>query len=127
MDAANLAGLSLFEGLSDDELAKCASNFDEVEVLTGAKMTEKDDFGYSFFVVLSGSLAVERNGDEVARLGPGDSFGEQALLGGDRRNATVTALERTRVAKMMVWNVNDLLEQNEVLAARIQEIAESRD
>lgn len=126
MDAANLAGISLFDGLSDDELADCASSFDEVEVLTGTKMTEKDDFGYSFFVVLSGALSVERNGTEVARLGAGDSFGEQALLGDDRRNATVTALERTRVAKMMVWDVNELLEKNQVLAGRIQEIADSR-
>jgi CRP-like cAMP-binding protein len=126
MDAANLAEVSIFEGMSDAELADCAASFEELEVLTGTTMTEKDDFGYTFFVVLSGELAVERDGAEVARLGAGDSFGEQALLGGDRRNATVTALERTRLAKMMVWDMSELLEKNQVLAGRIQEIADSR-
>lgn len=126
MDAANLAGIALFDGMSDDELANCASHFDEVEVLTDSRMTEKDDFGYSFFVVLSGSVKVERDGAEVARLSAGDSFGEQALLGGDRRNADVVALERTQLAKMMVWDVNELMEKNATLAQRIQEIASSR-
>jgi hypothetical protein len=45
---------------------------------------------------------------------------------GDRRNATVVALERSRLAKMMVWDVNVLLAKNETLAKRIQELADSR-
>lgn len=126
MDASELSGVGLFEGLSDYELAECASHFEEVEVLTGAHMTEKDDFGYSFFVVLSGGVKVEHDGTELARLGAGDSFGEQALLSGDRRNATVVALERSRLAKMMVWDVNELLAKNETLAKRLQELADSR-
>jgi len=126
MDAENLAAIALFEGMSEDELADCASNFEEVEVLTGASMTEKDDFGYSLFVVLSGSVRVDVDGTEVAQLGAGDFFGEQALVSGDRRNATVVANERTSLAKMMVWDVNELMEKNETLANRIREVAESR-
>lgn len=126
MDAAELAGITLFDGMTDEELADCAASFEEVEVITDTRMTEKDDFGYSFFVVLSGSVRVERDGQEIARLDAGDSFGEQALLGGDRRNADVVALERTRLAKMMVWDWNELLEKNELLAQRIRDIADSR-
>ena len=126
MDAENLAGIGLFEGMSDDELHDCASQFEEVEVLTGAVMTEKDDFGYSLFLVLSGSVKVDVDGTEVAQLGAGDFFGEQALMSSDRRNATVVAKERSTLAKMMVWDVNELMEKNPTLANRIRQVAESR-
>lgn len=126
MDAEGLSEIPLFEGLTDEERAAWAAHFDEVEVLTNRHMTEKGDFGYSFFVVLSGAVQVKRDGVDVARLGPGDSFGEQALLSGDRRNASVIAVERTRLAKMMIWDLNELLATTPKLAQRIQEIAKSR-
>ena len=126
MDASKLKGMTLFDGLSDDELVDCASHFEEVEVLTGTHMTEKDDFGYSMFVVLEGGVSVLRDGTEIAALGPGEFFGEQALANNDRRNATVVASEHTTLAKMMVWDVNELMAKHEVLAQRIREVAESR-
>ena len=126
MDAANMAGIALFEGIDGEELTDLASSFEEIEVLTDTRMTEKDDFGYSLFVVLSGSVRVEVDGSEVAQLGAGEFFGEQALVSGDRRNATVVANERTSLAKMMIWDVNELMEKNATLANRIREVAESR-
>jgi CRP-like cAMP-binding protein len=47
--------------------------------------------GYTFFVILEGTVDVDRDGERVESLGPGDFFGEMAILGSGRRNATVTA------------------------------------
>ena len=47
--------------------------------------------GSAFFVIAAGEAKVVRNKQEIARLGPGQFFGELAILGGGRRNASVVA------------------------------------
>ena len=51
------------------------------------------DIGHELFLVSEGAVTVERGGGEVARLGPGEFFGESALMSGARRNATVVAAD----------------------------------
>lgn len=126
MDVQELARAPLFEGMTDDEIAKSAEAFQPVRVLMGDRLTDQDDYGYSFFVVLAGQFEV-RSGDEVvARLGPGDHFGEVSLVNGTKRNATVRAVEGGRVAKIMTWNFQELLAEHPVLAERIRAAAEQR-
>lgn len=127
MDADALAGFELFAGFDQDALDRCAALFTEHRVLMGDHLTEKDDFGYSFFLVLDGEVKVTIDGNEVARLGPGDHFGEMALVRGDRRNAQVTATGAGRLAKMMAWDFNALTESHPVLAERLQAKAAERD
>jgi CRP-like cAMP-binding protein len=55
----------------------------------------------------------------VAELGPGDFFGEMALPDDGRRNADVVALERSHLAKMMVWDFQHLREAIPAVAERI--------
>ena len=99
----------------------------EHRVLMGQELTEEDDFGYSFFLVLSGSVKVTVAGAVVATLSAGDHFGEKALVSGERRNATVTATETCRLAKMMTWDFNELLAQHPSLARRLEEVAADRE
>lgn len=127
MDAQNLASFELFNGLDADELHSCGELFTEQRVLMGDQLTQEDDFGYSFFIVLDGRVAVKVDGQEVAQLGPGDHFGEVALVRGERRNATVSALESGRVAKMMTWDFNELMQNHPTLASRIEARAAERD
>ena len=54
-------------------------------------LAREGDIGHEFFVIDSGTAEVTRDGERIAELGPGDFFGEMALLEEDRRNATVTA------------------------------------
>lgn len=86
-----LSGLPLFEGLSTDELARVARSFEEKQASVGARLTLEGASGYSFFVIESGTVDVERGGQMLETLGPGSFFGEAAILTGERRNATVTA------------------------------------
>lgn len=126
MDAQTLAPIDLFAGLTADQLDGCSSLFTEQRVLMGEHLTDENEFGYSFFVVLDGHVKVLVDGQEVAALGPGDHFGERALVGGERRNATVTATETTRVAKMMTWDFAKLLDDHPELARRIEAKAAER-
>jgi len=86
-----LNGLPLFEGLSPEELTGVARSFEEKQVSAGARLTLEGASGYSFFVIESGTVDVERGGEMLETLGTGSFFGEAAILTGERRNATVTA------------------------------------
>jgi CRP-like cAMP-binding protein len=89
MDANNLDGISLFERLSADERAEVARQADEIDVEAGKRLVSEGRFGYEFFVIENGRAQVVRGEQQIAELGPGDFFGEMALLGDTTRNADV--------------------------------------
>jgi voltage-gated potassium channel len=86
-----LRALPLFASLSDAELERLGRAFEEKHVSPGAHLTLEGASGYSFFVIESGTVRVERDGQLLTTLSDGDYFGEAAILTGERRNATVTA------------------------------------
>jgi CRP-like cAMP-binding protein len=86
-----LRALPLFEMLSEDELAVVSRFFQERQASPGSRLTVQGASGYFFFVIEDGVVEVERDGLLLTTLGPGDFFGEMAILTGERRNATVTA------------------------------------
>jgi CRP-like cAMP-binding protein len=91
MDQARLQAVPFFSSLSKQDLATVAQQTDEVDVPAGRVLAREGDFGAEFFVIDSGTAEVTRGGERLAELGAGDFFGEMALLGEERRNATVTA------------------------------------
>jgi CRP-like cAMP-binding protein len=91
MEPGRLKAVPFFSGMSKNELAAVAQQTDEVDVAAGKVLTREGDFGEEFFLIDAGTAQVTRGGEPIAELGPGDFFGEMALLGEDRRNATVTA------------------------------------
>ena len=68
-----------------------AQQADELDVREGKVLTKQGDIGHEFFVIEEGTADVEQDGKRIAQMGPGDFFGELALLAEDRRTATVTA------------------------------------
>ncbi len=126
MDQQALQATALFEGMSEAEVEESAAAFEPKRVFMGEELTREGDFGYSFFVVLSGRVRVEIGGESVAELEAGDHFGEVALVNGDKRNATVKALETSELAKIMTWDFQELLETNPTLAGRLKAVAEER-
>ena len=126
MEASALQGIPLFDGLGPDELARCASLFQEAEILAGSGLAKEGDFAYKFFVVLDGEVEVLRDFEHVARLGAGDFFGEMGVVSGERRNARVVADTRTTVAWMMPWDFQQMTEELPTVAARIDEAIAER-
>ena len=92
-----LRGVSLFATLGRAELETVARLADEMEVPAGKVLMRQGETGQQMFVIASGSVLVERDGRELARLGPGDVVGEMALLSEGPRTATATAAEPTTV------------------------------
>lgn len=86
-----LSRIPLFAGCSDRDLEHLARAADRVRLPEGTRLTRQGDIGREAFVILSGSADVDRDGERVAEIGPGDVVGELALLDGGPRSATVTA------------------------------------
>jgi CRP-like cAMP-binding protein len=91
MDIKHLEGIGLFQGLSKDQLAEVARAADEIDVEAGKRLVSAGRFGYEFFVIENGTCEVVRGDEHLADLGPGDFFGEMAILGDTVRNADVVA------------------------------------
>lgn len=87
-----LAEVPLFAACSKKEIAQISRLMTTVPVGAGHVLTEQGHLGHEFVVILEGEASVTRDGHEVRRLGPGDHFGEIALLDDDHlRTATVVA------------------------------------
>ena len=86
-----LKRIPLFAACSKAELIEVALIADEREAHAGDKLTEEGQPGREFFVLVGGAAIVQRRGRKLAELGPGDWFGEIAILTFKPRTATVTA------------------------------------
>jgi CRP-like cAMP-binding protein len=73
----------------------------------------------AFFVIDSGEVAVTIHGKEIATLGPGDYFGEIALLTGSDRTATITATSDMVCWGMTPWDFRPLVESNSTIAWKL--------
>jgi len=86
----------LFEGLSRKQLARLAQLSDDLDMPAGAVLCKEGSRGQEFFVIVDGEAEVTKRGRRIATLGPGDFFGEFALLERVNRTATVTAVTPLR-------------------------------
>ena len=93
-----LAGLPAFAGFSRQELQKLSRRAVEIDVDAGKVLAREGEPGREFLIVLAGTAVASRDGQVLAHFGPGDTFGEIAVLDHSTRTATVTAETPMRVA-----------------------------
>ena len=90
--AEDLKRVPLFSGLSQRQLRRLAKDFTERRVPAGARLAKQGEMsGVAFFVIAEGEAAVIVDGTRVDTMGPGDHFGELAMIANAERTATVTA------------------------------------
>ena len=116
----DLADIALFDTLEPDERAAIAPWFEVEYVSHGVKLCGEGATGYSFFVLRDGAATVTINDIEVRTLGPGDFFGELAILGDGRRTATVTTDSPSKVLVLFGTEFRRLQQEHPEIAARIE-------
>ena len=104
-----LAGCPLFGGVSADDLAAIADRSLEVDFPADHVIARQGEIGTGFFVIVDGAVRVVRDGDELARLGPGDFFGEMSVIDGLPRVAQVVATSDTRCLALASWDFERLI------------------
>jgi CRP-like cAMP-binding protein len=109
----DLKAVPLFADLDNRQLKKLAARFRERSVGPGTKVTTEGEMsGVGFFVVGGGEAAVNVGGKDVGTLGPGDHFGELALVSESARTATVTATTELRLLEIPFWDFRDFAHAN---------------
>ncbi len=126
MDADRLQQLPLFRELTHREVERVARWADEVDVAAGRQLMEEGAFPHEFMVIESGTAEVLHDGKHLADLGPGDFFGEIALLAEHRRTATVTATSDLRIIVMHERDFRIMEDQMPDVAAKIRTVMSDR-
>jgi CRP/FNR family transcriptional regulator, cyclic AMP receptor protein len=90
-------GVPLFSAVSKRDLRAIVSAADEFDEPAGKVLVREGDLRRELFVLVSGTVSVSRGGRRLRTLGPGDFFGEIALLSGGPRTATVTVTSDVRL------------------------------
>ena len=119
-EATELLGrVPLFSGLDPRELETISRTVHERTFNAGDTVAEEGQGGVGFFVIKSGEAKVTVGGDEVRRLGPGDYFGEIALISEGTRTATVTAESELQCYGLTPWEFRPLVQTNAGIAWKI--------
>jgi len=124
--ADDLAAVPLFETLSDAERQEVATWCADKTVEAGSRLIGEGAPGFSFFILTAGTAVVTRATTTVAQLGPGDFFGEIAILGGGRRSASVVTTSKATLLVMFTSGFRRLQEAQPQIAAQIDEAMRER-
>ena len=116
---STLAKIPLFKECSKKEVQAISRLVTPIHVQAGKVLTKEGDPGREFMIIASGTATVRRKGRKVATLGPGDFFGELALLAGVPRTATVIAETDMVVEALNRAEFATLLDESPSIARKV--------
>lgn len=114
-----LQRVPLFSGLDPRELETIGRTVHERTFNAGDAVASEGEGGVGFFVIREGQAKVEVGGSEVRTLGPGDHFGEIALITEGPRTATVTAASELKCYGLTPWEFRPLVQTNASIAWKL--------
>jgi CRP-like cAMP-binding protein len=106
-----ISKVPLFASCSKGERQEIAAIADEIDIAEGKELTTEGSPGREFFVIIDGTASVAQDGEQINDLGPGDFFGEVALVKDTPRTATVTATSPVRALVVTRQNFKRLIER----------------
>ncbi len=118
--------IPLFNAFDHRRLERLGMLADEVDVPAGKVLMRQGESGSDMMVIVNGSVSVERDGSRLNTLGPGDFFGEIALVDGGERTATVTAEEPTRLLVITHRDFHSMMEEFPEVAAQVMNALANR-
>jgi CRP/FNR family cyclic AMP-dependent transcriptional regulator len=121
-----LRRVPLFADFDRGDLERLARTFKERTFEAGHKVAEEGRGGAGFFVIENGEATVSVRGEERAKLGPGDYFGEIALIDDGARSATITAESDLQCYGITSWEFRPLVESNASIAWKLLETLAKR-
>ena len=115
----HLKRVPLFARMGHRELERLGQLADEIEVGLDQVLTEQGRIGHEFFFVIDGHLVVLDGNRPIANLGPGDFFGEIALIAHTPRTATVTTAGNVDLLVITAQSFKTLLEHQPAIASKV--------
>ncbi len=127
MDVSALKSIPLFAEVDDEKLAKVATFATLESAVEGKTIIREGGFANDLYAIEEGTVKVERDGEVVAELGPGDVFGEQGLLEKQARSATVTATAPVRLIRIEHWELSRMKQAMPEVVEELRKKVEERN
>ena len=121
-----LKHVPLFSGCSKKELGQVSRIADEIDLRAGKTLIKEGTPGREFFVLVDGTAEIRRKGKKIDSAGPGDFFGEMALLSDQPRNATVVTTSAVDALVVTARNFRTLIETNPLIALKVMRAVADR-
>ena len=125
-DDIDLDHIDRFSHLSDDEVKKIASTGTYVTVPKDWSLMGEGTSADKAYLLISGEVSVRRHGKEVAKLGPGDIFGEMGIVQHKLRSATVISLSRLECLHFTRSQIEELEQEIPAFREALESSAQSR-
>jgi len=114
-----LKDAKLLQGIPDSELRSIERQVRMVTYPAGHEIVVRGEGGVGFMIITDGNVSVKTVTGHTRNLGPGDSFGEMALLDHEGRSATITADTAVTLASIPEWNFKPFLKEHPEVAYRL--------
>jgi CRP/FNR family cyclic AMP-dependent transcriptional regulator len=122
----DIKSAKLFKDLPEGELKSIERQLKIIKHQAGHEIVLRGSQGVGFMIITEGTVTVSTVQGKSRKLGPGDSFGEMALLDQDGRSATVKADTDVTLATIPEWNFKSFLQEHPTVSYRLLQVLSQR-
>lgn len=125
-DMTDIKSAKLFKDLPESELKSIERQLKTVKHPAGYEIVVRGSQGVGFMIITEGTVTVSTVQGKSRKLGPGDSFGEMALLDQEGRSATIKTDTDVTLASIPEWNFKSFLQEHPTVAYRLLQVLSQR-